>query len=127
LNTETFSRRGFARRGFSDRHRLFGALDALPRLGVGPFALGAITSSTTATATATALSGLARFGCIFQIRRYEQRIIGRAGFMEMIGLRLQNNARRNSRLDSTLNGGRRIHRSDIDWTAFRIGTSAAGW
>jgi hypothetical protein len=46
--------------------------------------------------------------------------------MEMIGLRLKNNARRNSRQDSTLNGGCRIHPSDIRCTVFRIGTSAAG-
>jgi hypothetical protein len=66
-------------RGFSEDLTLFGTFGRQPRLGFGPLALWAITSSATAAATTTALCCLARLKRFFEIGRDARQIIGQVG------------------------------------------------
>ena len=88
LNAEAFSGNRFGCRCFGNNRTLFGTFGSQPRLGFGPFALGAITSSATATAAAATFCRLAGLNRVFEIRRDAKRIIGRVGLRDMIGARL---------------------------------------
>jgi hypothetical protein len=68
-------------RGFSEDLTRFGTFGGQPRLGFGPFALWAITSSATAAATTAALCCLAGLNRFFEIRHDARRIIGQVGLM----------------------------------------------
>jgi hypothetical protein len=68
-------------RGFSEDLTRFGTFGGQPRLGFGPFALWAITSSATAAAATTALCCLAGLNRFFEIRRDARRIIREVGLM----------------------------------------------